>query len=229
MDATENPYQSPQSIADAVALPPRRNGHPRWAQPYASAHARAVSVILLLSILAVLMFLIIAYHLFLLRRPIYSSPDKRDAVFLITALKWAYQALAVSSGLVILTIPIAFLIWIHRAYRNLPSLMAESLHFSPRWAVGCFFVPILNLFRPYQIMREIWRESDPSRPRNVGDSLEPVKESSSAVVGWWWGLFLLLIIGRLAARPFIAVSSAALLLSPYGLPWVLHWLASRRL
>ena len=79
-------------------------------------------MILLLSILAVLMFLIIAYHLFLLRRPIYSSPDKRDAVFLITALKWAYQALAVSSGLVILTIPIAFLIWITARIETFPPL-----------------------------------------------------------------------------------------------------------
>jgi hypothetical protein len=209
MDAKENPYQSPQSAADAVALPSHRNAGPRWARPYASGHARAIVVILLLTILILLMSLIIAYHICLLRQPVYSSPDKRDVASLMAALKWVYHGLAVSSGWVVLTIPIAFLMWIHRAYRNLPALMPESLHYSPRWAVGCFFIPILNLFRPYQVMREIWQGSDPSRLGHVDDSVESVKESSAAVVGWWWGLFLFQIIGRQAARLFIVVNSAS--------------------
>ena len=34
---------------------------------------------------------------------------------------------------------ILFLMWIHRAHRNLPSLGSSSLKYSPGWAVGGFF------------------------------------------------------------------------------------------
>lgn len=54
-----------------------------------------------------------------------------------------------------------FLIWIYRVHRNLPALGVRRPRFSPRWAVGWFFVPILNLFRPYDVVRELWKESNP--------------------------------------------------------------------
>lgn len=36
------------------------------------------------------------------------------------------------------------------------------MEFTPGWAVGWFFVPIANLFKPYQVVAEIYRASDPS-------------------------------------------------------------------
>ncbi|MFC1995866.1 DUF4328 domain-containing protein [Chloroflexota bacterium] len=40
---------------------------------------------------------------------------------------------------------VLFYMWIHRAHRNLPSLGVSGLKYSPGWAVGGFFIPILNL------------------------------------------------------------------------------------
>ncbi len=81
---------------------------------------------------------------------------------------------------------ILFLMWFHRAHRNLPSLGVTNLRFTPRWAVGCFFVPIISLVRPFQVAREIWNASDPEStdPRSWRNLATP------AVVGWWWGMFL---------------------------------------
>src|SRR5262249_39937269 len=39
---------------------------------------------------------------------------------------------------------IAFLIWFHRAHRNAAHLGAKGLTFTPAWAVGWFFIPIMN-------------------------------------------------------------------------------------
>jgi hypothetical protein len=54
---------------------------------------------------------------------------------------------------------IAIPMWCHRAYRNLPALGAGVVRFSPGWAAGSWFVPVLNLFRPYQVLRELWVQS----------------------------------------------------------------------
>ena len=79
--------------------------------------------------------------------------------------------------------------WIHRAHRNLPSLGVSGLRYSPGWAVGGFFVPILNLFRPFQVTTEIWKASDPIP--DVNDSLAWQSAPTSPLVIFWWVLFLL--------------------------------------
>ncbi len=86
------------------------------------------------------------------------------------------------SGVGILT-GITFLKWIYRAYKNIQGFGAEGLRFSPGWAVGYYFIPILSLIRPVQVMNEIWRASDDPRnwPRRPG----------SWVIASWWTLFLL--------------------------------------
>ncbi|MBL8728362.1 MAG: DUF4328 domain-containing protein [Planctomycetes bacterium] len=72
---------------------------------------------------------------------------------------------------------IAFLFWFRRAYGN---AHAVGLHgrFGLGWAVGGWFVPFLNLVRPFQIMGEMWRHAGHAR---VGPY---------AIVGLWWTGFL---------------------------------------
>jgi hypothetical protein len=81
------------------------------------------------------------------------------------------------SGLGIVT-GITFLKWIYRAYKNIQGFGAEGLRFSPGWAVGYYFIPILSLIRPVQVMSEIWRASDD--PRNW-----PRRPGSWVIVSWW--------------------------------------------
>ena len=61
---------------------------------------------------------------------------------------------------------VAFCLWIHRVSRNLGPLTTEERRFSPRWAVIWWFVPLMQLFLPYQVVREVWRGSgeEPSGP-----------------------------------------------------------------
>lgn len=81
----------------------------------------------------------------------------------------------------------SYLMWIHRAHRNLPSLGARGLRFTPGWAVGWFFVPIMNLFRPYQAVSEIWKASGPAL--SDGTSWKDIK--TPPLIQWWWGFFIL--------------------------------------
>ena len=105
---------------------------------------------------------------------------------------------------------VAFPIWFYRAHKNLPSLGATDLKYSPRWAAGGFFVPFLNLVRPFQVMREVWHGSNPATVRVETDSSFSLSglhrdDRTPPLVGWWWGLFLISnfvgnIAGRLAFR-----------------------------
>ena len=54
---------------------------------------------------------------------------------------------------------IAFLAWFYAAHKNL-SLAGLQPSYASGWTIGGFFVPFLNLVRPYQLMKELWRGSE---------------------------------------------------------------------
>ena len=88
---------------------------------------------------------------------------------------------------------VTFLSWLHRAVKNLSALGARKLRFTPGWAVGWFFVPLLDLIRPYEAVTELWHASDPAIR-----SYEPALRAAPAPVRWWWSLFILWVAtGRL--------------------------------
>ncbi len=93
---------------------------------------------------------------------------------------------AMSTLLIVLFIPTValFLMWIHRASRNLKSLGAHGQRFSPGWAVGWWFVPIMFFFRPYQVMAEIWRGS------HAAEFLAWRDGTVSTLLPWWWALWV---------------------------------------
>jgi hypothetical protein len=95
---------------------------------------------------------------------------------------------------------VVFLTWFYTAHANLKLLRARGLQYSPGWAVGYFFIPIVNLFRPYQIMQEIWKASDPS-DADRGRSAGRASPRGSTVAGFWWTCWLLSnFLGNLRLR-----------------------------
>ena len=47
--------------------------------------------------------------------------------------------------------------WLHGAYRNLEVVAPSEKRYSAGWAIGSWFVPIMNLFRPKQMINDVWR------------------------------------------------------------------------
>jgi hypothetical protein len=99
---------------------------------------------------------------------------------------------------------VLFCFFMPRANRNLRAFAGEQggvrLAFKPRQAALAFFVPIVNLYRPYQAMKELWQWSDPD------PAAPPSSVRVSALLSWWWGLCLLdnlfsLIKGLNRSRP----------------------------
>ncbi|MGI8669037.1 MAG: DUF4328 domain-containing protein [Aridibacter sp.] len=82
-----------------------------------------------------------------------------------------------------------FLMWLHRAYKNLLALKAQHLEFSPGWAVGWWFIPLANLVKPFQVVRELWNESDPEFDEEFGFLASDL--GTPAIIGFWWATFLI--------------------------------------
>ena len=86
---------------------------------------------------------------------------------------------------------IVFLVWFYRVHANQRPLSAEKTTYSSGWAVGFWFVPILNLVRPVQIAQEIWRNSNPDSDAS----------GNSPLVGLWWAMWLVCnVANNIAAR-----------------------------
>lgn len=106
-------------------------------------------------------------------------------------------ALVLLGALVAATI--LFIRWFHLAYRNLVPLGVPELRFKPGWAIGSWFVPILNLWRPKQIANDIWRGSDPGAPAEQGGGW--TDRRTPALLAVWWGAWLLTgFVANAAAR-----------------------------
>jgi hypothetical protein len=100
-----------------------------------------------------------------------------------------------------------FIRWFHAAYSNLPALGQTDLRFKPGWAIGAWFVPFLNLWRPKQIADDIWRGSDPDVPslHDAGWRSAPVP----GLLNFWWGTWLLSVfVGNFAARAWFDTDTA---------------------
>jgi len=79
---------------------------------------------------------------------------------------------------------ITFIKWFRRAYYNLSRI--TSCEYSEEWASWTWFIPIINLFRPYQIMKEM----DKKTIAFLGSKNLNSTENNSQLIGLWWGLWV---------------------------------------
>jgi hypothetical protein len=82
---------------------------------------------------------------------------------------------------------VTFILWFRRAYYNLHQ-KADNLSFTEGWAAGSWFVPIVNLYRPYQIMRELYLKTKELLAR---EALVSGEKLSTDILGWWWALWII--------------------------------------
>jgi hypothetical protein len=86
-----------------------------------------------------------------------------------------------------LSAAVCFLIWLKRAWANLPSLGGETTRDpqAPGIVVG-WFIPLYNLVHGYRTVHQLYLESQ--RPAVMPDGY--VLPTRAGIVGWWWGLWI---------------------------------------
>lgn len=82
---------------------------------------------------------------------------------------------------------IYFIMWFRRAYFNL-HMRVPVLNHSEGWAAGAWFVPILNLYLPCQIMHELYAWTRKLLSHRGAPAFSIL---STTTVGWWWAMWLI--------------------------------------
>ena len=96
-----------------------------------------------------------------------------------------------------IAVGVLFIAWTRRVYRNAATL-GPPPEIKLGWAVWGWAVPVLNLWRPKQVIDHAWRASN-----------SPPSDRVAPLVHWWWGLWIVsTYIGR--AIPDEADTLAAL-------------------
>jgi hypothetical protein len=180
----ESEVMTPTGNAARTSLPSRDEG--TWPSPgYRSARTRARWAQVLVGIAAVI-YLALAItgitELSLIDRIIDGSATEAEVD---TYLQFAGSlgSLLIIAGVIS---AIAVLAWLSRTVEIVPPLGGGTPHWSPREAMGWWFVPIASFFIPYQIVRDVYRRLE-TPTRRGGDG---------AILAWW----LLFIIGGLVSR-----------------------------
>lgn len=166
-------------------MTPQLSGSPPYfSQRYESAHGRArVTVALLIAGAAVSLLTIPSHILDLYLEPLREGQELSDnPLALLAALFTGILGLATIA--VYIATVITFLMWLYRASNNVAAF-GESTQHSSGWAVGSFFVPIMNLFVPYQATKDIWAKSDPE-----GGQTFTFAASPPGFFAAWWGFWL---------------------------------------
>ena len=94
---------------------------------------------------------------------------------------------------------IVFIMWFRRAYFNLHQKV-NTLSYSESWAAGSWFVPFVNLYRPFQIMKELY---DETKKYITGRDGNTEIDLTTKFLGFWWALWIISgIFGQINWRLF---------------------------
>lgn len=89
-------------------------------------------------------------------------------------------------------IGVVTLFWFYSANKNIHSFGAKKVS-SPRMAVIWFFIPILNLWKPYTVAQQIWKASNTQTIMSEGTEWKNSPSSKKIKFMWILGLTHLLI------------------------------------
>jgi hypothetical protein len=97
---------------------------------------------------------------------------------LLLRISWGQLAVALLAA-------ILWLAWLYGAYANLRALGCGKTRQTPGRAIGFWFMPVIDVIWPYQMVKELWLRSATA---NAEEELAPAR--SPALVGAWWMAFL---------------------------------------
>lgn len=82
---------------------------------------------------------------------------------------------------------IIFLLWFKREYHNLHAINPK-LKYKETWAIWSWFIPIINLWRPYQIMKEIYIHATTTEKKGTNPEEEEI--ITTPIIDLWWLLWI---------------------------------------
>lgn len=100
------------------------------------------------------------------------------------------MGMSVINFFVVVAVAIVWAVWFRRLRLNAEVFAPGQHRFTPGWAAGAWFTPVVNLWFPKQIANDIWRASSPQGPQAAKRGL---------LNGWWVTLIVGQVVGLVAS------------------------------
>lgn len=161
-----NPFSSP-SYVPADKFAPMFNPNPHVYKPFFGLLVAIKVAAILTTVVSVLVTTIELVGLA-------NSSDIAPEVLVETLTVYDMASGLLALGLIPLNLTwnILYLVATYRVTANSHALGNPRPETSPGFAVGSYFIPILNLFKPYQVMKECYTAC---------------RADGGVLLGWWWG------------------------------------------
>lgn len=148
--------------------------------------AQLAMIFVWLSLGAMLITLIVVFYQLTLMNEVKSDGASMDLLYRVQTSDTLVTAINSIFALVYIGSWIAFISWYRRAYFNLHSL-TKGLQLSEGWASGAWFVPIYNLWAPFNIGQDLFKHSERLL---INGGLTKHKESRLQTLGLWWAFWI---------------------------------------
>ena len=101
---------------------------------------------------------------------------------------------------------VAFLAWLSRSVDNVPRLGGGDPEVKPNWSIIWWFIPFANLFKPYQVVADLYRR------------MAPIQGIATSIVVAWWVVWVIgNIFANLAGRFWLQADNLETLRSALSL------------
>jgi hypothetical protein len=186
---------STETYTEGLACPlENSNGKARFKNPRIAANLVYFCVILLTGLNGYALYR--GIHLATIMRSYAPGYRLSKAVPPFATLQNCILAMSIFLG-------IAFLLWVFCTYKNLTAFGdGRTDRTSPGWAVAGFVIPVLNLVRPYQVIKEIWQRSSTTKTTNA----------TIYVLSWW----LIILGSKLSGIFLVSRFDSAMTLTLHG-------------
>lgn len=196
MSSNENPYQYFENASDAPGERKNRTNDSRSFYTYVDPSS-ITSVLVLFLIIALVIdsaggvvSLWEAVVLQNIQAETYESVEAMQAAANASDLR--VSMVGILQTFVAVILGIVFLCWTYRVCKNAHALNMAPMRYTPGWAVGWYFIPILNLWKPYQVIKDAFLAScHPDSQYQYGTSLLLI----------WWSIRIFLgVFGQISFR-----------------------------
>lgn len=162
--------------------------------------AMAVTLLLALAAAAALHGLVADIDAFRLAgRPLSFAADGADASALLTTARDGHRAADSLQLWTMTATACVFVTWFHRIRTNVDAMDPLACSTGRGWAIGVWFVPLVNLVMPWLIAREVTYASAGRTSEDAAHRQDPEHKPSLALLNAWWAAWVaskvLLVIG----------------------------------
>jgi hypothetical protein len=113
---------------------------------------------------------------------------------------------------------IVFAKWTHQAVVNSRGFGSKSMKYTPGWAAAYYFIPIINIYKPYKVMMEVWKVSmNPNNWQNQGGTL--------LISFWWYSWIIVGYVGIAVSKQFFKSETLEAYIQAYQL-YIAHDVAN---